>query len=309
VVSRDAVRSVAIKTVRPQEKLNVERESNDVVVTVDALLPREMAAKAERIGGEKVRLDIQSLLTLAVLAGAFIAFGAMLATIAAAGADGVLPYGFTRLLSGLVFSLGLILVVIGGAELFTGNNLMVMAWASGKVTFRDLIRAWTLVYIGNFAGSAATAVFVFLTGLYEQGGGTVGAVALVVAEDKAVLPFTEALVRGVLGNVLVCLAVWMCYSARTTADRILVIIPPISAFVAAGFEHSVANMYLLPFGLLIKDWAPNSFWLSIDESPAAFDSLTWIALVENLLPVTIGNVIGGGVLVGAVYWFVYLRRE
>jgi formate/nitrite transporter len=291
------------------EAKHMETESNDVFVTVDALLPREMAAKAERIGGEKIRLDTQSLLALAVLAGAFIAFGAMLATIAAAGADGVLPYGFTRLLSGLVFSLGLILVVIGGAELFTGNNLMVMAWASGKVAFRDLVRAWTVVYIGNFAGSAATAVFVFLTGLYEQGGGTVGAVALVVAEDKAALPFTEALVRGVLGNVLVCLAVWMCYSARTTADRILVIVPPISAFVAAGFEHSVANMYLLPFGLLIKDWAPNSFWLSIDENPAAFDSLTWIALVENLLPVTIGNVIGGGVLVGAVYWFVYLRKE
>jgi formate/nitrite transporter len=286
----------------------MNRESNDILVTVDALLPREMAAKAERIGGEKVRMDTQSLLTLAILAGAFIAFGAMLATVVAAGANGVLPFGFTRLLSGLVFSLGLILVVIGGAELFTGNNLMVMAWASGNVASRDLLRAWTVVYIGNFAGSAATAVLVFLTGLYDQGGGTVGVVALVVAQDKATLPFTEALLRGVLGNVLVCLAVWMCYSARTTADRILVIVPPVSAFVAAGFEHSVANMYLLPFGLLIKDWAPDSFWLSIGEDPTAFDRLTWIALVENLLPVTIGNVIGGGVLVCAVYWFVYLRR-
>jgi formate/nitrite transporter len=208
-----------------------------------------------------------------------------------------------------VFSPGLILVVVGGAELFTGNNLMVMAWAGGKVTFRDLLRAWSLVYIGNFAGAAATAVLVFLTGLYENGAGMVGAAALVVAQDKAALTFTEALVRGVLGNVLVCLAVWLCYSARTTADRILAIVPPVSAFVAAGFEHSVANMYVLPFGLLIKDWAPNSFWLLIGKSPAAFDNLTWIALLENLGPVTIGNVIGGGVLVGAVYWFVYLRRE
>ncbi len=287
----------------------MDRGSNDTFVTIDALLPREMAEKAERIGGEKTKLDTQCLLTLAVLAGAFIAFGAMLATIASAGADGILPYGLTRLLSGLVFSLGLILVVVGGAELFTGNNLMVMAWASGKVTFRDLLRAWTLVYIGNFAGGAATAVLVFLTGLYEHGAGTVGAAALVAAQAKAALPFTEALVRGVLGNVLVCLAVWMCYSARTTADRILAIVPPVSAFVAAGFEHSVANMYLLPFGLLIKDWAPSSFWLSIDKSPATFDSLTWTALVENLVPVTIGNVIGGGVLVGAVYWFVYLRSQ
>jgi formate transporter len=205
----------------------MNRHSNDTFVTIDALLPREMAEKAERIGAEKTRLDTQSLLTLAVLAGAFIAFGAMLATIAAAGADNILPYGLTRLLSGLVFSLGLILVVVGGAELFTGNNLMVMAWASGKVTVRDLLRAWTLVYVGNFAGGAATAVLVFLTGLYEHGAGTVGATALVTAQAKAALPFTQALVHGVLGNVLVCLAVWMCYSARTTADRILVIVPPV----------------------------------------------------------------------------------
>jgi formate transporter len=211
----------------------MNRDSNDAIVTIDALLPREMAARAERIGGEKTRLDTQNLLTLAVLAGAFIAFGAMLATIAAAGADGVLPHGLTRLLSGLVFSLGLILVVVGGAELFTGNNLMVMAWAGGKVAFRDLLRAWSLVYIGNFAGAAATAILVFLTGLYENGAGMVGAAALVVAQDKSALPFTEALVRGVLGNVLVCLAVWLCYSARTTADRILAIVPPVSAFVAA----------------------------------------------------------------------------
>jgi len=287
----------------------MERNSNDTFVAIDALLPREMAEKAERIGGEKIRLDTPSLLALAVLAGAFIALGAMLATIVAAGAGGILPHGLTRLLSGLVFSLGLILVVIGGAELFTGNNLMVMAWASGKVSFRDLLRAWTLVYVGNFAGSAATAVLVFLTGLYENGAGAVGAAALAAAQDKATLPFAEALVRGVLGNVLVCLAVWMCYSARTTADRILVIVPPVSAFVAAGFEHSVANMYLLPFGLLIRDWAPSSFWVSIDSSPAAFDGITWAGLALNLVPVTIGNVIGGGVLVGAVYWFVYLRSQ
>jgi formate/nitrite transporter len=166
-----------------------------------------------------------------------------------------------------------------------------------------------LVYVGNFAGSAATAVLVFLTGLYENGAGAVGAAALAIAQDKATLPFAEALVRSVLGNVLVCLAVWMCYSARTTADRILVIVPPVSTFVAAGFEHSVANMYLLPFGLLIRDWAPSSFWLSIDSNPAAFDGITWAALALNLVPVTIGNVIGGGVLVGAVYWFVYLRSQ
>lgn len=277
--------------------------------TLDALLPREMAKRAEQIGADKTRLDTASLLALAMLAGAFIAFGAMLATIAAAGADGVLPFGVTRILSGVVFSLGLILVVVGGAELFTGNNLMVMAWAGGKVSLGEVLRAWALVYVGNFVGAAATAVLVFLSDLYGHGGGAVGVAALAAAQTKAVLPFVPALVHGILANVLVCLAIWLCYSARTTTDKILAIVPPISAFVAAGFEHSVANMYVLPFGLLVKEWAPSSFWTAIGKNPSAFDDLTWLSIASNLIPVTIGNVIGGGVLVGAVYWFVYLRKR
>ena len=276
---------------------------------IDALLPREMAEKAERIGAEKTRLDTASLLALAVLAGAFIAFGAMFSTIVTAAAEGMLPYGVTRLLSGLVFSLGLILVIVGGAELFTGNNLMVMAWAGGKVSLPEIVRAWALVYVGNFVGAGATAILVFLSDHYSHGGGSVGSAALATAQAKAVLPFLPALVHGILGNVLVCLAVWLCYSARTTTDKILAIVPPISAFVAAGFEHSVANMYLLPFGLMIKDWAPNSFWTAIGKSPEAYSDLTWLSVVANLVPVTIGNVIGGGVLVGTVYWFIYLRKR
>ncbi len=287
----------------------MDHDARESSPAIDALLPREMAEKAERIGTDKTRLDTASLLTLAVLAGAFIAFGAMFATIAAAAAEGVLPYGVTRILAGIVFSLGLILVIVGGAELFTGNNLMVMAWAGGKVSLGEVLRAWGLVYIGNFAGAAATAVLVFLTDHYGHGAGAVGAAALAAAQAKAVLAFLPALVHGILGNVLVCLAVWLCYSARTTTDKILAIVPPVSAFVAAGFEHSVANMYTLPFALLIKDWAPGSFWTSIGQSPATYDDLTWLSLAANLVPVTIGNVIGGGVLVGAVYWFVYLRRR
>jgi formate transporter len=282
---------------------------SDRSASIDALLPPAMAEKAERIGAEKTRLNTLSLLTLAVLAGAFIAFGAMFATIVSAGASDTLPYGVTRLLAGVVFSLGLILVVVGGAELFTGNNLMVMAWAGGKVSLGEVLRAWSLVYAGNFIGSVATAVLVFLAGHHQHGGGSVGAAALAAADAKAALPFFSALVLGVLANVLVCLAVWLCYSARTTADKILAIVPPISAFVAAGFEHSIANMYLLPYGLLIKIGAPESFWLSIGQSPAQHDALTWASLITNLVPVTIGNVIGGGVLVGAVYWFVYLRKN
>jgi formate/nitrite transporter len=276
---------------------------------LDALLPAEMAEKAEHIGVEKTRLDTPRLLVLAILAGAFIAFGAMFSTIVVAGADGFLPFGVTRLLAGLVFSVGLILVIVGGAELFTGNNLMVMAWAGGRVGFVEVLRAWALVYIGNFIGAAATAALVFATVNYGQGGGAVGAAALAIAESKASLPFLAALVRGVLGNVLVCLAVWLCYSARSTTDRILAIVPPVSVFVAAGFEHSVANMYLIPYGLMVKNLASEAFWTDIGTTADKFPALTMTGMLTNLVPVTIGNLIGGGVLVGAVYWFAYLRNR
>jgi len=268
-----------------------------------------MAERAERIGAEKTRLGFWRLLTLAILAGAFIGFGAMGATIAGVGAAGVLPYGLTRVIVGVVFSLGLILVVVGGAELFTGNNLMVMAWAGGKVSAREVLRAWLIVYAGNFVGAGATAVLVFIAGHHGDAAGAVGAAALAAAQSKAELAFFPALVRGVLANVLVCLAVWLCYSARTTTDRILAIVPPVATFVAAGFEHSVANMYLLPFALLVKAAAPASFWASIGTSPEAYDSLTAAGAAANLVTVTIGNMVGGTVLVGGVYWFVYLYRR
>jgi formate/nitrite transporter len=262
---------------------------------VDALLPSDMARAAERIGAAKAKLDTVRLLALAVLAGAFIAFGAMFFTIATAGA-GDLPYGLVRVVAGMVFSLGLILVVVGGAELFTGNNLMVMAWAGGKVATAEITRAWTLVYLGNFTGATATAVLVYLSGMHEHGGGTVGDAAVAIFEMKAALPFLSALAKGVLGNVLVCLAVWLSYGARTTTDKILAIVPPISAFVAAGFEHSIANMYFIAYGILVNG--------GTDPFAAGLHAL-W----SNLVPVTIGNIIGGGVFVGAVYWFIYLRKS
>lgn len=276
---------------------------------VDALLPNEMAEMAEHVGAAKARLDVLSLLTLAVLAGAFIALGAIFMTTTMAGAAGALPYGLVRLLGGLVFSLGLILVVVGGAELFTGNNLMVMAWAGRLITTAALLRAWALVYLGNLVGGVATAALVFLSGQYRFGDGSVGLTALAIAEAKAELPFFEALVLGILCNVLVCLAVWLSYSARTVSGKILAIVPPIAAFVTAGFEHSIANMYLLPLGLLIKAGAPADFWQAIAAGPPDYAGLTLGAAVMNLIPVTVGNVIGGGVLVGAVYWFVYLRKR
>lgn len=275
---------------------------------IDALLPPEMAEKAAQIGVKKAALDTGSTFVLALLAGAFIALGALFSTTVAAGAGGALPYGVARLLVGLVFSLGLILVVVGGAELFTGNTLIVMAWASGKVSTARLLRNWGIVFAGNFVGAVATAALLFGSGQYTFGGGAVGAAALATASGKLGYGFVQALLLGVLCNVLVCLAVWLSFSARTTTDKILAIVPPITAFVAAGFEHSIANMYFLPVALFIRAGAPPSFWEAIGKTAADYPTLTWDAfLLDNLLPVTLGNIIGGAVMVGAVYWFVYLR--
>lgn len=276
---------------------------------LDALLPVEMAGKAEEIGVKKANLDGASTFVLAVLAGAFIALGAIFATSVSAAAAGTLPYGVARLLAGLVFSLGLILVVVGGAELFTGNNLIIMAWASRKVSTRLLLRNWGVVYLGNFVGAVATAGLVFLSSQYTFGGGAVGRAALATAQAKVGLGFVEAVALGILANGLVCLAVWLTYSGRTVTDKVVAIVPPIAAFVAAGFEHSVANMYFVPMGLFIKAGAADGFWGNIGQVPADYPDLTWgHFLVNNLLPVTLGNILGGAVLVGAVYWFVYLRK-
>lgn len=274
---------------------------------IDALLPPQMARKAETIGANKVLLDFQSLMVLAILGGAFIGLGAMFATTVLAGAEDFLPFGFSRLIAGIVFCLGLILVVVGGAELFTGNMLMVMALAARKISTGQMLRAWSIVYIGNFIGALGTAVLVLLSGQYLAGDGSVARVALSLANAKVALPFHQALFLGVLCNVLVCLAVWLSIGARSTGDKVLATLFPVSAFVAAGFEHSVANMYLVPLGLLIKAWAPASLWTNLGFQSGELAALTWPGFFGNLLPVTLGNMIGGGVLVGIVYWFAYLR--
>lgn len=272
---------------------------------MDALLPPQMAERAETIGVTKASMDAPRLFVLAVLAGAFIALGGVFATAALAGSS-TLPWGPVRVLAGVAFSLGLILVVVGGAELFTGNNLIVMAWASGRVSSPALLRGWAIVFVGNFAGAVATALAVCLAGTARGGNGAFGEAAFAVAQAKLALHPVQAVVLGMLGNALVCLAVWLGYSARTTADRILAIVPPISAFVAAGFEHSVANMYFVPYAIFVTALDPD--WVRAHASVAGAAAPTWSAfLVRNLAPVTLGNVIGGAVLVGAVYWFVYLR--
>jgi formate transporter len=291
-------------------------------VTIDALLPPAMAAKAEDIGVKKAALNPLSMFALAILAGAFIAIGAIFATTVAAGsmaisaADGTaafktgLPYGIVRLLAGLVFTVGLILVVVGGAELFTGNNLITMAFMSGKVKLTALLKNWGVVYVGNFVGSIITALIVFLGKQYTFGGNSIGLAALNTGNTKCGYDFIQAIALGIMCNALVCMAVWMCYSARSTTDRILAIIPPISCFVAAGFEHSIANMYFIPVALFIKSFDTKVYDAIVTSSGIHFDNLTWgNFFLKNLLPVTIGNIIGGAFMVGAIYWFVYLRKQ
>ncbi len=271
---------------------------------LDALPPAEVAHKAENVGVAKASMSPATVFALSILAGAFIALGAIFATTTMAG-GGDLPYGVLRLLGGLTFTLGLILVVVAGAELFTGNNLIVMAWASRRVSTARLLGNWALVFTGNFVGAVATAGLMYVGEQYTFGQGAVGATALSIAATKTSLGWVQALVLGAFCNALVCLAVWLTYGARTTTDKILAIVPPIAAFVAVGFEHSVANMYFIPMGLYIKQ--DESFVAGLESAPD-LSNLTWGSFLgDNLLPVTLGNIIGGGLMVGLVYWWVYLR--
>jgi len=256
-------------------------------LSFDAYTPAEIARRVQSAGVGKARMPTVPLFTLAVLAGAFIALGAAVYTLTVTGND--LGFGANRLLGGLAFSLGLILVVVGGAELFTGDNLIVMAWVSGKLRLGEMLRCWGIVYLGNLVGALGTVLLVGLAGIMALGDGGVGQTTRAIAEAKLALAPETAFFRGILCNVLVCLAVWLSFAARDVTGKILAVVFPIAAFVALGFEHSVANMYLIPM----------AFWAG---APADVGGL-----VVNLAVVTVGNVIGGGGLVGLVYWLVYLR--
>jgi formate transporter len=275
---------------------------------IDALLPPDMALACEAAGAAKADRDYVTLIVLGLLAGAFIALGAVFMTVVLTGSEG-LPWGVARLLAGLVFSLGLILVILGGAELFTGDSLMIVACASRRLGIASLLRAWMLVYLGNIGGAIGTAAIVFLAGQYGFNAGAVGKTALAIASAKAALPTMQLFFLAVVCNVLVCLAVWMSFGARTATDKVVVIILPVAAFVACGFEHSIANLYFLPYGLAIKFWAAPDFWAAIGKTAADYPALTITGAIHNIAVSTVGNLVGGSLLVGVVYWFVYLRRR
>lgn len=278
--------------------------ADNSILSMDAYTPAEMAQRVETIGMKKASLDAVSLLALGVLAGAFIALGANFATIV--WTDNGLGYGLSRLAGALVFTLGLILVIVGGAELFTGNNLIVMAWASRKVSTKLLLRNWSLVYIGNFIGALTTALGFYLSRQWAFDSYHVGVTALNIASAKTLLDPIPAFLLAVFCNALVCLAVWLCFSARTTTDKILAIILPIAAFVAGGMEHSVANMYFIPMGLFLKN--EPAVLEAANKTADQLANLTWQGFALNLIPVTLGNIFGGAIMVAAVYWFIYLRK-
>lgn len=253
----------------------------------DAYSPKSIAEQVGAAGVAKVRLPFVSMLTLSVLAGAFIAFGAAFFIVTTHGS--ALGFGITRLIGGLAFSLGLVLVVIAGAELFTGNNLSVMALCDGRIGFAELMRNWVIVYSGNAMGAVATAYLMNASGVLGADGDALAAYAVQIGEAKVQLPAGEAFVRGILCNTLVCLAVWLSFAAHTVTGKIVAIAFPITAFVALGFEHSIANLFFLPL--------------------AAFGGaeLGFADALRNLVSVTAGNIVGGSVLVGIVYWIIYRR--
>jgi formate transporter len=274
----------------------------------DAYSPAEIAKRISAVAAKKGALDLYRLFVLAILAGVFIGFGAAFYTLVVH--DTGLAFGLTKLIGGLVFSLGLVLVVLAGAELFTGNMLMVMGFVDGAVGAPSLLRSWGIAYVGNFAGSLFLVVLVYFSRQWAANDAMVGAKALMIANAKVNLSFAVAFTRGILANVLVCLAVWLCIGARTTTDKIMAILFPITAFVAAGFEHCVANMYFVPLGLLLKG-QPSVVGAAATAAGRSVDlaHLTWAGFAaRNLVPVTLGNMVGGGVLVGLAYWSVYLRE-
>jgi len=273
----------------------------------DDYSPAEMEKKVEAASAAKAKLSFLSLFILSILAGSFIALGAEFCTLVIF--DSSLSIGLTKLLGGIAFSLGLILVVVAGAELFTGNNLVIMGFASGVVTYKQLLKNWSVSYLGNFLGSLVVVFLMFFTNLWKMKEYMLGAKAVLIAADKVNLTFLEAFSRGILCNALVCLAIWLCFSARTVVGKIAAIIFPITAFVASGFEHSIANMYFIPIGILLKQNESVANAILKIAPDAALERLNVLGFLGNLLPVTIGNIIGGAVMVGLVYWLIIALPE
>jgi formate transporter len=266
------------------------------IFNLQAYSPAEIKEAVEKVGVKKANLPFLTSFMLAIVAGGGIGFGAVYYTIVAS--DPTFSFATVRVVGGLVFTLGLTLVLVGGAELFTGNNLIVMAWASGKVSTRTMLRNWTIVWFGNLFGALGLVVLIYLSHHLDMNDGRIGLSVLNTAAGKIRPDVVTLFVKGILCNVLVCAAVWLAYAGRSVTDKMVAVILPISAFIAAGFEHCVANMYFLPLAWLL---------VQTGHAPANFDAslITVSGIVHNLVPVTLGNIVGGAGFVGAAYWAIY----
>ena len=265
----------------------------------DELSPAETLAKAQTLGQGKSKMAFWKCFVSAMLAGAFIGFGATYFMVFLG--DSSMPFAAQRMVGGICFCLGLVLVLCCGAELFTGNMLMVTSLASKKITFGGMLRNWAIVWVGNLVGSLVAVALIYWAGVGGMNGGNVGNVMVSVAVGKVTPDWFSLLGKGVMCNIMVCLAVWIGFSARTVADKVLGILLPISFFVAAGFEHCVANMFFLPTGLLMKT-------MGFGAAVAGVDALNLGSIFYNISAATIGNIIGG-TLVALAYWFVYTNRK
>ncbi|MFG0772445.1 formate transporter FocA [Vibrio plantisponsor] len=273
----------------------------------DSLLPPQMAERAAETGVGKATKAAYKSFLLAISAGIHIGIAFVFYTVVTTGAHD-LPYGVTKLLGGIAFSLGLILVVITGGELFTSTVLTLVAKASGKISWRQLMKNWTVVYLGNLAGSVLLVAIMLSTRQYMEDGGQLGLNAMAISQHKLHHTFLQAFSLGLMCNILVCLAVWMTFSARSLTDKVMVLVLPVAMFVSSGFEHCIANMFQVPMAIGIKNFAPEAFWQMTGANIADYADLNMMDfIINNLIPVTLGNVVGGGVFVGMWYWLIYLK--
>ena len=273
----------------------------------DLLLPAAMAKVAEDAGVYKATKHPLKTFYLAITAGVFISIAFTFYITVTTGTAAV-PFGLAKLVGGICFSLGLMLVVVCGADLFTSTVLIVVAKASGRVTWRQLGLNWLNVYFGNLIGALFFVALMWFAGEYMVANGAWGLNVLKTADHKVHHTFIEAVCLGILANLMVCLAVWMSYSGRSLIDKMFAMVLPVAMFVASGFEHSIANMFMIPLGIVIKNFATPEFWQAVGAAPEQFSSLTVSNFITaNLIPGTIGNILGGGLLVGLTYWVIYLR--
>lgn len=274
----------------------------------ESLMPPEMAKKAAEAGAYKVNKPFFKTFMLAMTAGVHIGIAFIFYTTVTSGTEGMAP-GIAHFIGGLAFSLGLILVVITGSELFTSSTLVVVARASNMITTKNLLKNWVQVYFGNLAGCLLLVFIMLIAQQYMSDNGGIGINAMKIAQHKMHHSFASAVALGTMANLMVCIAVWMTYAGRTLTDKMLILILPVAMFVASGFEHSIANMFQIPFAIGIKNFAPAEFWQMTGATASQFADLNVVDFIlHNLIPVTIGNIIGGSVFVGLWFWAIYLRK-